>query len=346
MSANRSANPKSVRLGLDRLESRENPAGNVLATLNNGVLFLRGDAADNQFSVQQDQFGDNFVYGVSGTTINALGYIYIGRGNLGGIQIVSDAGNDLAEIVNIHTPGAITMQAGNENDGIAIYGTSSGSMYLSMEGGDDIMVTDNVWVNGLATVDGGPGFDTIDYRTYGISAVTPNLINVERQVANSTSSNNVVASMANGVLTLRGDAANNLFSIQRDVYGGLFVYGVSGTTINGQAYIYLGNGVLNGLTVVGDAGNDLVELVNIHTTGAINVQAGNENDGVALYNVSSGSMYLSMEGGDDIFVTDNVWVNGTATLDGGTGFDTIDFRTYGIAALNPQLINVERAVRS
>jgi hypothetical protein len=182
MSANRSANPKSVRLGLDRLESRENPAGNVLATLDNGVLYLRGDAADNLFSVQQDQFGDNFVYGVSGTTINSLGYIYIGRGNLNGIQIVSDAGNDLAEIVNIHTPGAILMQAGNENDGIAIYGTSAGSMYLSMEGGDDIFVTDNVWVNGTAYLDGGSGYDTIDFRTYGIAALDPRLVNVELAV--------------------------------------------------------------------------------------------------------------------------------------------------------------------
>lgn len=336
----------TFRPSLDRLESRENPAGNVIASLSNNVLFLRGDAADNLFSVQQDQYGDNFVYGVSNTTINGLNYIYLGRGNLNGIQIVSDAGNDLAEIVNIHAAGAITMQAGNENDGIAIYGTSAGSMNLSMEGGDDIFVTDNVYVNGLATLDGGSGFDTIDYRTYGISAVSPNLINVERQVGNSTSSNNVVVSMANGIMYLRGDAANNLFSIQRDVYGGLFVYGVSGTTINGQSYIYLGNGVLNGVQVVSDAGNDLVEMVNIHTTGAITVQAGNESDGVALYNVTAGSMNLSMEGGDDIIVTDNVYVNGTAIINGGNGFDTIDFRTYGIAAVDPHLINVERAVRN
>jgi signal peptidase I len=342
----RGAASRAVRFGVERLESRENPAGNVVASLTNGVLFLRGDVADNLMSVQQDQYGDNFVYGVSNTTINGLNYIYLGRGNLAGVQVVSDDGNDLVEMVNIHTTGAITFQAGNENDGVALYGVSAGSMNLSMEGGDDIFVTDNVYVNGVATLDGGTGFDTIDYRTYGIAAVNPNLINTERQVGAATSANNVVVSMANGVMYLRGDAANNLFSIQRDVYGSLFVYGVGGTTINGQTHIYLGNGILNGVQVVSDAGNDLVEMVNIHTNGAITVQAGNENDGVALYNVSSGSMNLSMEGGDDIFVTDNVYVNGQATLDGGTGFDTIDFRTYGIAAVFPNLVNVERAVRT
>jgi hypothetical protein len=335
----------AVRLGCEKLEARENPSGNVIATLlADGTLYLRGDAADNAVSVQQDVYGNNFVYGVGGTTINNQSYAYISSGTLAGVTAVTDAGNDTVEFVNIHTPGTITVQAGNENDGVVLYNVTAGNMALSMEGGDDTFVTDNVWVSGTAVLDGGSGNDTIDYRTYGIAANDPRLLNTENQVRNSYANNVLVNLGADGTLYLRGDAADNTFSIQRDGYGDVFVYGVGGTRINGQAYIHLGRGALNGVQVVADAGNDLVEFVNIHTGGLISVQAGNENDGVALYNVTAGSMSLRMEGGDDIFVTDSVFVNGTAVLDGGSGFDTIDYRTYAIAALDPRLLNTEQQV--
>jgi hypothetical protein len=173
----------TTRLTCDRLESRENPAGNVVATvLPDGYLYIRGDAADNLYSVQQNANREMIIYGVAGTTINGLSAAYIGTGWLNGVIIVSDAGNDLAEMIGVRVYDMIYAQMGNENDGVALYGCSATRMQLNMEGGDDVVVTDGVYVAHHAVVDGGSGFDTIDYRSLGIN--TPNLYfqNMERQV--------------------------------------------------------------------------------------------------------------------------------------------------------------------
>lgn len=335
----------AVLLGCERLEARENPAGNVLVTLlPDGVLYVRGDASDNQVSVQQQTNGDLFAYGMSGTTVNNQAMIYLGRLWVTGVAVVGDAGNDLFEVIGVQTSGGFWGNMGNENDGLAMYSVKAAALNVNMEGGDDVVVTDSVSVGGYCRVDGGSGYDTIDYRLGGLAALAVQLPNVEKQVRNPYANNVLVNLAGDGILYLRGDAADNKFSIQQYANGDLFVYGVGGTRINGQSYIYVGRTGLNGVQVLADAGNDLVEMINIHTPGLISVQAGNENDGVALYNVSAGGMSLRMEGGDDTFVTDGVWVNGLAWLDGGSGYDTIDFRTYAIAALYPQLVNTERWV--
>jgi hypothetical protein len=340
------ARPRPSRFVVERLEPRENPAGDVTATmsLSTGVLSLDGDAAGNSVSVQMDQNGDYFVYGVGGTTINGQTHIHLGNATLAGVQVATGAGNDTVEFVNIHTPGAIRVQTGDGDDAAVLYNVSAGSMALSLEGGDDLFVTDNVWVNGRADLDGGAGTDTIDFRTYGIAAVTPNLTNTERQVRVDFT-NNVAAGVLNGVLTLQGDSADNRFSIQQDVNGDYFVYGVNGTTINGQSYIYIGR-TLTGVQVTTGAGNDSVELVKIRVSGAISVSTGEGDDVVALYQVSSSGMNLDLGTGNDLFITDDVWVNGRADLNGGNEFDTIDYRTHGIAAVTPNLTNTEREVRN
>jgi hypothetical protein len=161
----------SVRLSCDQLEPRDNPAGNVTAViLPNGYLYVRGDAADNLFSIQQNAAGDLYVFGRSGTTVNGLGWVYLGRGNLTGVSVIADAGNDLAEMIGVRASDLIYTQMGNENDGVAMYGCTAGRMSLQMEGGDDIVAMDGVYVGGYAEVLGGSGFDTIDYRTYAIGA--------------------------------------------------------------------------------------------------------------------------------------------------------------------------------
>ena len=175
----------TTRLGCERLEARENPAGNVLATiLPDGVLYLRGDAADNLISVQQHANGDLFAYGVAGTTVNGLSMIYLGRGYPTGVAFLMDAGNDLLEMIGVRTGGGIWGQMGNENDGLALYNVMAGALQPKMEGGDDVVVTDSVYVHGYCEINGGTGFDTIDYRTWGIWAPSFfSLQSIERQVS-------------------------------------------------------------------------------------------------------------------------------------------------------------------
>jgi hypothetical protein len=174
---------QGVRLCCDRLEDRDNPAGNVLAGIGgDGVLYIRGDAADNVISVQQNVWGDLFIFGVNGTTVNGRSAIYVGRGIPAAVSVVTDAGNDLVEMVGVRAHGIIYAQMGNENDSVAMYGVVANSLNLQMEGGDDIVVTDGVYISHSALVEGGSGFDTIDYRQNKIYAGVWLSINMERHV--------------------------------------------------------------------------------------------------------------------------------------------------------------------
>ncbi|MCU0702507.1 MAG: hypothetical protein MUF18_00760 [Fimbriiglobus sp.] len=171
-----------VRLGCERLETRENPAGNVMATvLPGGYLYVRGDAADNLVSIQQNAVGDIIIYGVAGTTVNGLSAAYMGTGWLNGVFVVSDAGNDLIKMIGVRVYDIIQTQMGNENDGLALYGVSANRLIASMEGGDDVVAMDGVYVGQYAYVLGGTGYDTVDYRTFAIAAGFY-YTDVERQV--------------------------------------------------------------------------------------------------------------------------------------------------------------------
>lgn len=172
-----------VRLSCDRLEDRDNPAGNVVAGIgSDGVLYIRGDAADNVISVQQNVYGDLYVFGRSGTTVNGQSAVYLGRGFASNVSVVTDAGNDLVEMIGVRTNGMIYAQMGNENDSVAMYGVIAGNLNLQMEGGDDVVVTDGVYVGNYAVIEGGSGFDTIDYRQNSIYAGYWLYINMERHV--------------------------------------------------------------------------------------------------------------------------------------------------------------------
>jgi len=158
-----STDPRYVRPTCEPLEARDVPAGNVAASLVNGVLYLSGDAFDNQFSVQQSPAGDVNVIGLNGTTINGVPSLYIGRGNLAGLAVDSWLGNDYVEILGVVTSGGIWAVTGNENDGIFVGGVLAGSLYLDAQGGNDGVVTSSVYVNTFAEVSGGSGFDGYDW---------------------------------------------------------------------------------------------------------------------------------------------------------------------------------------
>jgi hypothetical protein len=333
-----------VSLSCDRLESRENPAGNVVALIGgDGALYLRGDAAANLASVQQSAAGDLYVFGRSGTTVNGQASVYLGRAFVSGVSVVADAGADLIEIINLRTAGGIGVLAGDENDGVALYGVECARLNLLMQGGDDTVVTDGVYAVNGANVDGGSGSDTIDFRTLGITTPSLTLPGIENQVGGPTG--NVAAWIgSDGALYLRGDAAANLVSVQQNAAGDLYIFGRGGNTVNGQASVYLGRGFVSGVSIVADDGNDLFEIIGLRTAGGIGVLAGNENDSVALYGVECGWLNLVMQGGDDVVVSDGVYAASGANIDGGTGFDTVDYRTYGITTPWLTLPGIEKQV--
>src|SRR5438874_10055589 len=59
------------RLGVESLESRENPAGTVSAFVGaDGLLHVVGDAGGNQVLIQQGPSGGIVVTGQNGTAVN------------------------------------------------------------------------------------------------------------------------------------------------------------------------------------------------------------------------------------------------------------------------------------
>jgi hypothetical protein len=156
------ATPRYHTPHCERLESRDTPSGNVAATLSNGVLFLSGDAFDNQFSVQQNPNGDLFVIGLNGTTVNGLPSLYLGAGTLSGLAIDPWLGNDYVEILGVATPGSIWAVGNEGNDGLFVGGVTTGALFLDGQNGNDGIVTSTVFVGSFAEVSGGAGFDGYD----------------------------------------------------------------------------------------------------------------------------------------------------------------------------------------
>lgn len=166
MTANERPNGlRPTRLGCEQLEHRDNPAGNMVAFFNSvGELNVFGDGLDNAVSVQQNGFGDLFIFGVNGTTINGLSAIFLGRGVLNGLHVEGGFGNDLLEVLGVRTPGVIVVGGGEGNDGIHVNGVVANAVGIGGWTGNDVVTTANVFVGSFAWIDGGAGFDVIANR--------------------------------------------------------------------------------------------------------------------------------------------------------------------------------------
>ena len=80
-------------LGLQRLESRENPADNIQAALEGSFLTLFGDALDNQVRVTQTATAIDVV-GLTGTTVNGLPSVSFATPSGNAIEVKLEDGSD------------------------------------------------------------------------------------------------------------------------------------------------------------------------------------------------------------------------------------------------------------
>lgn len=182
--------PKT-RLGCERLETRENPAGNVTAAiLPDGMLYIEGDINANVISVQQNAAGDLFVFGRGSTTVNGQTGVYLGRGIPSSVLIRTGDGNDTVEMIGVRTTGWLAVETGAGDDGMALYGCQAGALALKGNSGNDLIYTDGVYVQNYAEVDGGAGTDTVDFRRYGLHGGLVRLPNVEQTVGGQYGSEN------------------------------------------------------------------------------------------------------------------------------------------------------------
>jgi len=151
---------RSALLGIERLEGREVPAGNVAVLVSNGVVSVFGDAQNNQVAIQQNAVGDLFVLGVNGTTVNGRAALYLGRFSPAAVTVNLGAGNDTFQMNGVVAE-QIAVNGGAGADSIALVNTvSSGDITVNGGAGNDAVFVANVFAEGTLTLDGGTGIDS------------------------------------------------------------------------------------------------------------------------------------------------------------------------------------------
>ena len=184
----------TVRLGVESLESRLTPAGNVTAIFDpeTSTITITGDALDNTVSVYIDS--QNFSPGVTTvwgndleTTINGSSsvvfwdlrskIVFDGGGGNDVLSITNDSywsgdvdfqggdGDDVLWIGRVGSLGNLTIDGGRGNDYIDLACDLLGNLTVSTGDGKDRLLLHSMAVSGNVAVDMGKGNDTVTIDT-------------------------------------------------------------------------------------------------------------------------------------------------------------------------------------
>jgi hypothetical protein len=159
---NRPLRPR-FRPGVEGLENRTVPAGNVTASVTDGVLYVVGDNAANQFAVTG--------IGVAGATLTPLDATttingQAGSQTLGGISrgynINGGGGDNVINLNRLVAEHTIIVNTGAGNDIVRIFGVLShkGAILNVGEGNDQVSVEQSLIAKLLSVTTGG-GDDTL-----------------------------------------------------------------------------------------------------------------------------------------------------------------------------------------
>ena len=163
---NATAHTPNSSLAIERLESRDVPAGDVSVVLTGGALTVTGDAADNQLTIQQFSNGEVVVTGSAGTTINGRGdSVSLGVVALDAVRLAGGDGADQLAVAGVTTAGEVVVTGDAGNDSLFVSNTTAGSLTVNAGAGDDLVTTNGVWVAGFADLSGGDGSDTLRYSS-------------------------------------------------------------------------------------------------------------------------------------------------------------------------------------
>jgi hypothetical protein len=305
------------RLRVERLEHRNLLAGNVLVTVNGGGnLTIRGDAADNQFSVQEtapDVFTFTDTDPVGDTRFNgALGPFVI-AGVTGSVRADLQAGNDNIEILGgTEITGNLQVKAGAGNDTAILTGVAIGG------GGVDVA--------GNAVIETGAGNDTVRL----IGAFLGGGVNVGGDAVIQTGAGNDTVDLASGFLSGSVDVGGNL-----DVHAGQGddAVTVAETSVVGNTTIDTSDGLDDvNIDFVTAGGNLTVRLghqddnlrfhsSNVTAAVALNASLGHDTLDVRAVQADSGTIDTS--DGNDIVSLDSITTSGDLTIRLGLGDDTL-----------------------
>jgi hypothetical protein len=107
-----------ARLGVEQLEDRLTPSGNVTAAVVNGTLVVKGDGGDNKIQITSTAPGVVTVSGIpfdSPTSVNGVASASFPAASFANISVTMQNGDDRV-LVEVSVPNALTITAGSGND--------------------------------------------------------------------------------------------------------------------------------------------------------------------------------------------------------------------------------------
>ena len=131
----------------------------------------------------------------------------------------------------------------------------------------------------------------------------------------------MTAELADGQLTLTGDAASNQVHLQQNAVGHVVVSGLNGTRINGRSsFLFKESPTLVAVNL--GAGNDWIGLRNARDS-EFALKGEDGNDTIVVDDGGPASITIDGGAGHDRISLNAVIVQGTATIDGGASNDRI-----------------------
>ncbi|MCU0705692.1 MAG: hypothetical protein MUF18_17115 [Fimbriiglobus sp.] len=241
-------------LNLQTLEARENPSGNVTATLIGGQLKIEGDDFANDIRVSQTSTAVT-VAGRNGTLVNGVASVRFAAANLQQAEIKMNGGNDVVAIARLVTGGDQVIELGDGNDRINLNGDVTGTLVAVIGGqGDDTVTGTNL------TSGGDMNFQLED----GVGRVTLNTATLLKSLTISTKD-------GADVISATGLSVGEDFAIE--------------TALGNDRVSLSGVSVGRGFTLNTDLGVDVVSMANFSAANA-DIQTGDGNDTVTLSGVN------------------------------------------------------------
>jgi hypothetical protein len=329
---------------VERLEHRDLLAGNVLVSVDAaGNLDVRGDSADNRFSIAQTAAGA-FTFTdldlVTPTTFNGAAGPVTFTGVTGSLRIDLKAGDDEVQIEEgTSIAGNLDIRMGGGSDAVVIqadfFGTApidvGGNLDVQTGQGDDTVLVDQfVSVTGSALIDTSDGADNVTIS--GLTTIAGNLAvrlghqndRLEAAIVDITGAVTVNASL--------GDDTVDLFDI--------LAASATIDTSDGADTVLIRSAseVLGDLTIRLGLDNDVLEIGDgaaVAVGGSLSVNASRGDDRATLFDVAvaGGTAIDTSDGADNVTLTASIFAALTVNL----GHDNDTLTVTGSSATSASL---------
>lgn len=147
---------RRARLQLERLERRENPAGNIQTANVGGILTLTGTDQAEEFTVQSGGAGSFVLTGLNGTKIDGVPSLTTGPATT--IKMNLLGGADRVTVSAVIMTGALTVNAGDGDNQFTLDNSVGvGVSYAAGEGLDTVLIVSSSLTGSVSVTGGGGG---------------------------------------------------------------------------------------------------------------------------------------------------------------------------------------------